>query len=81
MKNLRLSTSEVRVTLLLKTGYTGLEMNVKFLIAWRPQMEFMTIQHMQTMQYLPQIDKKLLRRGVSWIVAIATSTLAVVAYA
>jgi len=44
-------------------------------------MEFTTIQHMQTMQYLPQIDKKLLRRGVSWIVAIATSTLAVVAYA
>ena len=44
-------------------------------------MEFMTIHNMQTMQYLPKIDKKLLRRGISWIVAIVTSTLAVVAYA
>lgn len=44
-------------------------------------MEFMTIHSMQTMQYLPQIDRKLLRRGVSWLVAIATSTIAVVAYA
>lgn len=44
-------------------------------------MEFMTIHNMQTMQYLPQIDKKLLRRGISWVVAIATSTIAIVAYA
>jgi len=44
-------------------------------------MEHLSIQSMKTMQYLPQLDRKVIRRSVAWIVAIATSTIAVVAYA
>ncbi|MDH3613225.1 MAG: hypothetical protein OEU90_11560 [Gammaproteobacteria bacterium] len=44
-------------------------------------MPFMTIQSMMTMHYVPQLDRKLIRYGVSWIVAIATSMIGVVAYA
>lgn len=44
-------------------------------------MPYMTIQSMMTMHYVPQIDRKLVRYGVSWIVAIAMSMVAVVAYA
>ena len=41
----------------------------------------MTIHSMMTMQYVPQIDWKLIRYGVSWIAAIAASMIGVVAYA
>lgn len=44
-------------------------------------MEYLSIQSMQTMQYLPQINRKFLRYGVSWIIAIASSTIAVAVYA
>jgi hypothetical protein len=44
-------------------------------------MEYLSIQSMQTMQYLPQINRKFFRYGISSIVAIATSTIAVVAFA
>ena len=44
-------------------------------------MPFMTIQSMMTMHYVPQLDRKLFRYGVSWIVAIAASMIGVVAYA
>jgi len=36
---------------------------------------------MMTMQYVPKLDRKLIRYGVSWIVAIATSMIGVVVYA
>jgi len=44
-------------------------------------MQNLTIQSMKTMHYLPQIDRKMLRYAVSWILAIATSMIGVVAYA
>jgi len=44
-------------------------------------MQHLTIQAMMTMHYIPQLDRKLIRYGVSWIVAIATSMIGVVAYA
>lgn len=44
-------------------------------------MPYMTVQSMMTMHYVPQLDRKLVRYGVSWIVAIATSMIGVVAYA
>ena len=44
-------------------------------------MPYLTIQSMMTMHYVPQLDRKLVRYGVSWIVAIATSMIGVVAYA
>ena len=81
MNYLQLSIRQRRVTLLLKTGWAGLEINVKSLIAWGLEMEYLSIQSMQTMQYLPQINRKFLRYGVSSIVAIATSAIAVVVYA
>ena len=44
-------------------------------------MPYMSIQSMKTMHHVPQLDRKLVRYGVSRIVAIATSTIGVVAYA
>jgi len=44
-------------------------------------MQYLTIQTMKTMHYVPQLDGKLLRYAVSWIVAIATSVIGVAAYA
>ena len=44
-------------------------------------MPYMTIHSMVTMHYLPQLDRKLVRYCASWIVAIATSMIGVVAYA
>jgi len=44
-------------------------------------MQYLSIQSMKTMHYVPQLDRKLIRYGVSWIVAIATSMIGVVAYA
>lgn len=51
-------------------------------------MEYLSTQSMQTMQYLPQLmqylpqlDRKVIRRAAAWIVAIATSTIAVFVYA
>ena len=40
-----------------------------------------TIQSMKTMQHVPQFDGKTVRHGASWIVAIATSVIGVVAFA
>lgn len=44
-------------------------------------MEYMSIQSMKTMRYLPELDRKLVGYAVSWIVAIAMSAFGVVAYA
>lgn len=44
-------------------------------------MTYMSIQSMKTMYYLPEIDRKLIGYAVSWIVAIVSSTVGVVAYA
>ena len=44
-------------------------------------MPYLTMQSMMTMHYVPELDRKLIRYGVSWIVAIATSMIGVVAYA
>ena len=44
-------------------------------------MQDLTIQSMKTMQYLPQIDRKMLRHVASWMLAIATSMIGVVAFA
>jgi len=44
-------------------------------------MPYMTMHSMQTMHYVPQLDQRILRYGVSWIVAIATSMIGVVAFA
>lgn len=44
-------------------------------------MQILTIQSMSTMQYLPQFDRKIVRYGVSSIVAIVTSVIGVAAYA
>jgi len=44
-------------------------------------MPYMSIQSMNTMQYVPKLDRKLARYAVSWIAAIATSLVGVVAFA
>ncbi len=44
-------------------------------------MQYLTMQSMQTMHYVPQLDRKSLRYGVSWIVAIAASMIGVAAFA
>ncbi len=44
-------------------------------------MHYMSTHSMMTMHNAPQLDRKMLRYAVSWIVAIATSTIGVVAYA
>ena len=44
-------------------------------------MPYLTMQSMMTMHYVPQVDWKLVGYGASWIVAIATSMIGVVAYA
>lgn len=44
-------------------------------------MQNLTIQSMMTMQYVPQLDRKMIRYGVSWLLAIATSVVGVAAYA
>lgn len=44
-------------------------------------MPYLSIQSMKTMHHVPQLDRKLLRYGASWIVVIGTSMIGVVAYA
>ena len=44
-------------------------------------MPYLTMHSMMTMHCVPQLDSKLLRYGVSWIVGIATSVIGVVALA
>lgn len=44
-------------------------------------MPYMSTHSMATMHYVPQIDRKSFRYGVSWIVAIAASMIGVAAYA
>ena len=44
-------------------------------------MPYMSLHSMMTMHYLPQLDRKQIRYGVSWIAAIAASMIGVVAYA
>jgi len=81
MSYLKLSLSEGEVTLYPQTDIEGLAINVCTEIVWRLKMEHLTIQSMMTMHYLPQLDRKLLRYVASWIAAIATSMIGVVAYA
>ena len=40
-----------------------------------------TIHSMKTMQYVPRFDRKTVRHGASWLVAIATSAIGVAAFA
>lgn len=44
-------------------------------------MPYMTMQSMMTMQYVPQLDWKIIGYGVSWVVTVATSMIGVVAFA
>ena len=44
-------------------------------------MQYLSMQSMKTMHDVPQLDRKLLRYGVSWIAAIAVSLTCVAAYA
>lgn len=44
-------------------------------------MQYLSMQSMMTMHYVPQLDRKLIRYGVAWILAIATSVIGVAAYA
>jgi hypothetical protein len=44
-------------------------------------MPYLTIHSMMTMHYVPQLDQKTLRYGVSWIAGIATSMIGVAAFA
>lgn len=44
-------------------------------------MQNFTVQSMITMHYVPQLDRKMIRYGVSWLLAIATSVVGVAAYA
>ena len=44
-------------------------------------MQYMSIQSMKTMHYVPKLDRKLLRYGASWMVAIAAAMIGVVVYA
>ncbi len=44
-------------------------------------MQTLSIHSMMTMHYLLQLDSKMIRYGVSWILAITTSMIGVVAYA
>lgn len=69
------------VSLIVTIDLPGSSFDVSSIIAWRPEMPYLTIQSMMTMQYVPQLDRKLVRYGVSWLVAIATSMIGVVAYA
>ena len=43
-------------------------------------MEYLSIQSMKTMRYMPELDWKQVGYAVSWIVAIAASTLSVVVF-
>ena len=43
-------------------------------------MQYMSMQSMVTMQYVPQLDNKLIGYGALWIVAIAASVVGVVAF-
>lgn len=80
MSYLKLSLSEGEVTLCPQADTEGLQIKVCSDIAWRPEMPYLTIQGMKTMHCLPQLDRKLLRYAISWIVAIATSTFGIAAY-
>ena len=81
MSYLKLSSSAVEVSLYPKADTKGLDINVYFVIARRLNMQYLTTHSMVTMHYVPQLDRKLLRYGVSWIVAIAASMVGVAAYA
>lgn len=55
--------------------------DVESTFAWRLKMPYLTIHSMMTMHYVPQLDQKTLRYGVSWIAGIATSMIGVAAFA
>jgi hypothetical protein len=69
------------VLLALTNGTPGSSNDIGSVNTWRQKMQNLTTQSMMTMQYVPQFDRKLLRYGVSSIVAIIASTIGVVAYA
>lgn len=43
-------------------------------------MQYPTMQYLTTIQHVPQLDRKLLYYGASWIVAIAISVLCVAVF-
>jgi hypothetical protein len=81
MSYLKLSMSGGEVSLYQKADTKGLVINVYSVIARRLEMQYLTTHSMVTMHYVPQLDRKLLRYGVSWIVAISASIIGVAAYA
>ncbi len=42
-------------------------------------MQYLTMQSMATMQYVPELDYKLIGYGVLWMLAIVTSVVGVIA--
>lgn len=44
-------------------------------------MQFYSMQSLKTMHYLPKFDRKKVGLAVSWMLAIAASTIGMVAYA
>lgn len=44
-------------------------------------MQHLSMHSMMTMHYVPQLDRKMIGYGVSWILAIATSMVGVAVYA
>ena len=81
ISSLKLSKSGSQVSLLLTNGMQRSSVDVSSAIAWRPKMQYLSMQSMKTMHYVPELDGKLLRYGVSSIAAIAVSLTCVVAYA
>lgn len=43
-------------------------------------MHHLTIQHLATMQHLPQLDRKMLIYAVSWVLAIATLMIGIAVF-
>ena len=81
MSTSKLSTSDSDVSLPPTSGIKQLATEDRSTDTWRLEMPYLTMQSMMTMHYVPKLDRKLIRYGVSWIVAIATSMIGVVAYA
>ena len=61
-------------------GLDGRVVNV-LLIAWRCNMDYMTIHSMATMHDVAELDGRIVRRGVAAIVALAVCVVLVAALA
>jgi hypothetical protein len=81
MSNLTLSAGYDDVSLHPTTGATGRSNDVCLITERRLKMYYPTTHSMMTMHNVPKLDRKLVRYGASWIVAIATSVVGVAAFA